>query len=738
MTDTSYEDIGCPSGLAPPTRTSHRTDFSAFVRETGGVRKLSLSIRGAKCGGCISKIERAVTDLSGVTSARINLSTGDLSLTGDDRLSANEIAETVTNLGYGVSAQSTDKAAESQKSEERKLLIAMGVAGFAAANIMLLSISVWGGHSEMGEQTRSVFHAISGLIAFPVVLFSGRHFFSSAWGALRHRSVNMDVPISLAIWLAFGVSVWETANGGEHAYFDACVMLLFFLLIGRFLDARLKRRAFAAAHELAALRNRTVSLLTDGNIEAVRSDEIKSGDRIFVAPGEQAVIDMEIVSGGADIDESLVTGESLPRFAGTGSIMYSGSVNLGDALEGVAVSAAADSLLADIASLLDVGEQRRSTYRRIADRAVSLYVPFVHTTAFLAFSGWLIAGASVREAILIAASTLIITCPCALALAAPVAQMVAAGRLFKMGAYLKSGDALERLADIDHVVFDKTGTLTFGTPKWSPSEEARAILEDAAMLARASLHPLSRALVTSAGPGPIAKDVEEFPGKGLKAVVGNVEHRLGSAEWIGADGNHRPSGPTLWYKRGEAKPVPFQFEDAAQENAEQVVSELQARDLDVEILSGDRSTAVGAMAERLGIGIWTAAASPQDKAERLETLKSNGKKVLMVGDGLNDAAALSLAHAALAPGGAIDVSQASADAVYSKGLSSIPKILNIANSAKTTMLQNFGLAAAYNVVAVPIAVTGHVTPLIAAIAMSASSLIVTLNAIRMRSSDKAL
>ncbi|MEM0985241.1 MAG: heavy metal translocating P-type ATPase [Pseudomonadota bacterium] len=734
MTDVPADmpETGCPAGLAPPTRSAHSADLSAFVRVKDGLHKLDLSIRGAKCGGCIAKIETAVRALEGVTAVRVNLSNGTLSVTGNASLSANGVAATVAGLGYGVTARSTDTAESEHKKEERKLLVAMGVAGFATANIMLLSVSVWGGQTEMGEQTRTTFHALSGLIALPVVLFSGQHFFASALGALKHRSVNMDVPISLAILLAFGVSIWETVHGGTHAYFDACVMLLFFLLIGRFLDARLRRRAFAAAHELAAIRNRPVTRITGDRVEAVRSDEIEPGDRILVAQGEQVVIDIEVTGGGSEVDESLVTGESLPNYAAKGTKIYSGSVNLGDPLEGKALSTADDSLLADISALLESGEQRRSTYRRIADRAVSLYVPFVHTTAFLAFAGWLLLGAGVREATMIAASTLIITCPCALALAAPVAQMVAAGNLFRAGTFLKSGDALERISEIDYVVFDKTGTLTIGVPRWCPTKEAEGALMSAAQLARASRHPLSRALVSAAGPGILAKNVTEEPGSGLRASIAGVEHRLGSASWVGSDAETQHSGPALWYRQGDGPAIPFIFEDAVHVDAHRAIGKLQARGLGIEILSGDKEDAVFSMARRLGIERWKSAASPQDKAARLEDLAAEGRKVLMVGDGLNDAAALSLAHAALAPGGAIDVSQASADAVYSGGLSTVPHTLHVAAAAKHITLQNFGLAAAYNFIAVPIAVTGHVTPLIAAIAMSASSLIVTLNALRMQ------
>lgn len=733
MTLTLATDIeGCPSGLTPPDLQAQTTDLTPFLVRKDNIGQLDLIVRGAKCGGCITKIETALLALPGVRLARLNLSSGHLRVAGLPDLSANSVADCLTRLGYGVSAVVPDDADKTHKAEERKLLLAMGVAGFAAANIMLLSVSVWAGQADMGEETRRVFHMISGMIAFPVILFSGRPFFASAWGALKHRHVNMDVPISLAVWLAFGTSMWETLSGGLHAYFDACVMLLFFLLIGRFLDARLRRRAFAAANGLAALQRQSVTQLINGTAQAVRASQIKAGDHILLAPGERAVIDMTISEGLTSLDESLITGETLPRAAGPGEMLYSGSVNLGKAIKGVARSVASDSLLSEIADLLEAGEQRRSTYRKIADRAVSLYVPFVHTTAILAFLGWLAMGASMHEAIIVAVSTLIITCPCALALAAPLAQVVASSRLFRRGVFLKSGDALERLATVDHIIFDKTGTLTLGTPQWLPREDANTFLEAAAKLARASRHPLSATLTQAAGKGSVAPSVTEEAGLGLVAVIDGMEHRLGSEAWVGGAPEIDHAGPVLWYRAGDLVPVPFLFQDEMHEQASKSVHDLKARGLSIEVLSGDTQASVSALAARLGLETWTAKASPKDKVTRLEDLRAQNRRVLMVGDGLNDAAALSLAHAALTPGTAMDISQSAADAVYTGGLDAIPAILEIAQRARLTMLENFTLAALYNLIAVPIAVTGHVTPLIAAIAMSASSLIVTLNALRMK------
>jgi len=732
----SEGDLACPSGLAPPDR-SGAPDPSPFVRETDGTKTLELTIRGAKCGGCLSKIEGAAQALPGIQEARLNLSTGRMRVAWTGGLSARRVTTTISDLGYGVSPHDPDMDDDEIKREERRLLTAMGVAGFAAANIMLLSISVWAGAGEMGEGTRRMLHAISGAIAIPAVLYAGRPFFASAWSVLSKGHANMDVPISLAVLLALSVSLWETAMGGEQAYFDACVMLLFFLLIGRFLDARLRRRAHAAAHDLAALQaNSATRIEADGTARAVKAADISPNDTILVAPGERVVVDFEVTEGTSAIDESLVSGESEPRTAAPGTKIYAGTIVLSQPLTGRAIAAAADSLMADISRMLEAGEQRRSAYRRIADRAVSLYVPLVHTIAALTFIGWMFAGAGIREAVFVAVSTLIITCPCALALAAPVAQVVASGRLYKSGVYLKSGDALERLAAIDHVVLDKTGTLTLGAPKLIRDGLDNVMLTRAAQLARNSRHPLSRALVAEMGAGSLAGNVQEHVGLGLVGEIEGVTCRLGSAEWVGVDGQ-AVSGPSLWFSYGDDAPVMLQFADELRPDADIMLSGLSRRGLTFEILSGDREAAVAEAARALGIDQWTASASPADKVARLEALRETGRKVLMVGDGLNDAGALSLAHASLAPGGAMDVSQSASDAVYSgNGLSAILTVLDTSRRARRTMLQNFSLAAAYNVIAVPIAVAGFASPLIAAIAMSASSLIVTLNAMRQNLASK--
>ncbi|MAP93351.1 MAG: heavy metal translocating P-type ATPase [Ponticaulis sp.] len=712
-----------------PTLTP-QSDFDTFVVLSPNGKSLELSVSGARCGGCLSKIESNVGEMPGVQEARLNLSTGRLTVKWKGELSGSAIGEKVRSLGYGVAAVSNEPDEADRKAEERGLLISMAIAGFAAANIMLLSVSVWGGHNEMSEMTRKSFHAISGLIALPVLVFSGRHFFKSAWSALSHRQVNMDVPISLALVLAFAVSVSQTFTGGEHAYFDAVAMLLFFLLIGRFLDARLRRRAMSAAHALAALKNRTVTRLRDGKTAPVAARDVQVGDQILIASGERAVVDLRILEGTSEIDESLVTGESQPVSVGKGRVVYAGSLNLGGSLTGEAINAAADSLLSDIENMLEAGEQRRSAYRKIADKAVSLYVPLVHLTALLTFLGWWAFGPSISQAILVAVSTLIITCPCALALAAPVSQIVASSRLYAHGAFLKSGDALERLATCDHIVFDKTGTLTMGNPVLRADQITPETLEHAARLARTSRHPLSRAIEAVAGCGEAAEHVREFPGLGLEGQIDDKTYRLGSAEWVGTKKTITHDGPVIWFAEEGAEPVAFTFHDELRDDTTEAVNQLKKAGYTVEILSGDRPKSVERVANELGIDTWTAEASPQDKVARLENLRAEGRKTLMIGDGLNDAGALSLAYAAIAPGGAMDISQASSDLVFGGSIGSLPGILKTSKRARVTMLQNFGLAGIYNLIAVPLAVLGFASPLLAAIMMSASSIVVTLNALR--------
>ena len=717
-----------------------QTSATPYVRQKSGRHELILAVSGAKCGGCLAKIEKAVTGLSGVDHARMNLTSGRLVVDWtQSSFDADTILTTLSGLGYPAKPFDPDQVDLCRQKRERGLLAAMAVAGFAAANIMLLSVSVWAGAGEMSEDMRTLFHWISALIAIPVVAYSGRPFFASAFGALKGGHVNMDVPISLAVLLALGMSIYETINHGEHSYFDAAVMLLFFLLIGRFLEARLQRQAYKAADDLAAMQAVTVTRVnSDGSFQTVASHKLDLGDELIIATGEHLPVDANLVSEQASLNTSLVTGESLPQLQQTNGRIYAGSINLGEAIRVKVVSRTDDSLIGEISKLLDAGEQKRSRYRQIADKAAEIYVPAVHTLAALAFIGWFIVSGDIRTAIFTAISVLVITCPCALALAAPVVQIVAAGRLFQAGVFLKSGDALERIAVCDHIVFDKTGTLTELNSQSSDEGVMRDAVNLSAQLARASRHPLSRAIVQLACPGPIAKNVVEHEGLGLSGTIDGREARLGSWEWVSGSRTQEPNvSANVWFWIEGDEFQPISLEESVKPGAEELLNNLRKLGISYEICSGDNPERVKSLAERLGITEFSGAMKPTDKAQRVEELNSAGKHVMMVGDGLNDAGALALAHAALTPGGALDIARTASDAVYTaNSLTGVSTTIQTAKSSSRRIRENFTLALIYNLIAVPIALAGWVTPLIAALAMSGSSIVVTLNALRVRSGDR--
>ena len=729
---------GCPSGMEPASE-ARVSDPTPFVkRMEDGTARLELSVYGAHCGGCIAKIENGLKDIPGVETARLNLSTGKLAVAWrDDVVAPIAIAEKLSALGYR--AQAFDPAAQRAESdaEGRFLLRCMAVAGFAAANIMLLSVAVWAGHDgEMGPATRAMMHWVSALIALPAAAFAGRPFFRSALSALKAGRANMDVPISLAVVLALGLSVFEALNHGRDAYFDAAVMLLFFLLIGRYLDHRLRARARAAAQDLLALQATTANRLRNGGaLEQVSARDVNPDDRLVLWPGDRAPVNGVIEEGASNIDLSLVTGESAPSRMGVGETLYAGVVNLSSRLVMKATATADESLVADLARLIEAGEQGKGKYVRLADRAAALYVPLVHTLALATMLGWLfLSDAGLRVAIMNAVAVLIITCPCALGLAAPAVQVVATGRLFKEGVLVKSGDALERLAEVDTFIFDKTGTLTHGALKLANTDKiAPTVLAQAAQLARASRHPLARAVVAASGSGAAANEAAEISGVGIEGVIDGKRARFGRADWVGAASAEKDGASEAWFRLGDAAPVRFAFEDAIRVDAEETLAALHARGLDAEMLSGDREEAAARIAAAAGLARWRARLTPADKIARLDELRGAGKRIAMVGDGLNDAPALAAAHASLSPGSAADASQAAADFVYQgEGLRAVVVAYDVAKQARRRVLENFGFAAVYNLCAIPLAVFGFVTPLIAALAMSGSSVVVTLNALRLR------
>jgi Cu2+-exporting ATPase len=696
--------------------------------------RILLSLPTVHCAACISTVERNLELLAGVKSVRLNLTLRRLSVDAEGSVTAADVIAQLDRLGY--EAHELDPGTLSQTENDRQcrdLLMRLGVAGFAMMNIMLLSVAVWSGAEAA---TRDLFHLISAVIALPTIAFSGQPFFRNALISLKARRLGMDVPISLAIILATSISVYETFNSGEHAYFDAAVMLTFFLLAGRYLDFRTRAVARSAAQELAALEVPRATRLGLGGATVVAISELRVGDLVLVRPGGRIPVDGVVTDGTSELDRALLTGETLPVFAGQDTVVSAGEVNLTGPLTVRVTAAGKDSSLHRMADLVAMAESTKNRYTSLADRAAQAYSPAVHLLSLTSFLGWLwVSGGDVRLAVNIAAAVLIITCPCALGLAVPAVVTAASGKLFRAGLLIKDSTALERLAEVDTVVFDKTGTLTLGTPELTNlCDHSSSELEVAVALAAASSHPLAMALAAAGNVAGICAarltDVVEVPGYGVEAMHNGQQVRLGRATWVGA----HPVATTAAYLRiGPDLPRAFTFADRLRPGADQVVRDLQAQGKTLWLVSGDVAPAVAELATRLGIAQWRAEVLPAEKAAIVVALSAEGHKILMVGDGLNDTAALTAAHISVSPATALDAARVASDIVLlGKDISPISTAAIVAKRATRRIKENFAISIAYNAIAVPIAVLGFATPLWAALAMSLSSITVSLNALRLK------
>ncbi|MGY6535396.1 MAG: heavy metal translocating P-type ATPase [Pararhodobacter sp.] len=730
MTDTTH----APSLSACPACTAGQAAVDQAARTPLPDARIVLSVPGAHCAACIGTIERDLERMPGVQSARVNLTMKRVSVQADAGITASAVAERLTRLGYD--AHELDAGTLNMTETDRQgrdLLMRLGVAGFAMMNVMLLSVAVWSGATDA---TRDLFHLISALIAIPTVAFSGKPFFRSALRAMAAGRLNMDGPIALALILTVAISLYETLHSGHHAYFEAVVMLTFFLLAGRYLDFRARAMARSAAQELAALEvPRAILLHPDGTQTTVPVADLAVGDRVLVRPGGRVPVDGTVLTGQSEIDRSLLTGETLPAFAGEGTEVSAGEVNLTGPLT-VRVSAAGkDTSLHRMADLVAMAEASRNKYTTLADKAARAYAPTIPLLSLGAFAAWIwISGGDLRLSVNIAVATLIITCPCALGLAVPAVVTAASGRLFRKGLLIKDGSALERLAEVDCVVLDKTGTLTLGAPEpTNLDEHAEAELRVALALAQGSGHPLAQALARAlSGRGVLPamlELVQEVPGFGVEGQWQGRRVRLGRAAWAGATARQT----TAAYLSLDGRTHAFCFADRLRPGAEELVAALKAQGKRVLLISGDVPAAVRDMAARLGIDDWQAEALPQDKAARIDALHAEGHRVLMVGDGLNDTVALTAAHVSISPASALDAARAASDIVLlGRDIAPVADAVRMSKVAVRRIRENFWQSGLYNVIFVPVALFGFATPLWAAAIMSVSSITVSLNALRLK------
>ena len=711
-----------------------QSSIQTFERDLGnGHHSLNCILDGIHCGACTLKIENHIGKLAGVVSVRANATSRRLRLVWkSEDVSSTEILDEIDRLGF--SAKPFEK--EDLTTKEQSLLIPLSIAGFGTMNIMVFSFAVWSGLiSDMGDNSRQFMHWLSAFIAVPVIFYSAYPFYIPAFQTIKAQRITMDTPITLAIFVTLFASLYETYNHANHVYYDAAVSLVFFLLIGRALDQMLRKRSSLASENLRSLGHvLTQRFNKSGEIEHVLSDQLKLDDLIFVPLGERVGADGVLTSEFTEIDESIINGETLPRRIGKGENIVSGSIITGPAATIKVTAVGQNTRLSAIADLVDNALSYKGKAQTLADKFSQGYGPFVIGLSLLGFLFWyFILNAGFANSLLICVAVLVVTCPCAAGLATPAVMVRAVNQLLKQGVLVKSGDALERLSEVSLVTLDKTGTLTNASFELAEGTN-RDALKLAASMAAHSHHPLSKALVKACPTPPLA-GVKEIIGEGLVAPDGM---RLGSARFTGnlkTNNNLQAeeTKPVLWFTRPGHQAHRFHFRDTEKKDAKEFVSRLNNYSLECIILSGDKKDIVSNLASRLGITQFEGELSPENKLAFIKEKQSEGAVILMVGDGLNDAPALSLADVSIAPASATDISQSSADLIMIRS-DLLPIVTSIETSRKAAKLikQNLIFAALYNIFTVPIALAGGLTPLIASILMSSSSILVMLNAQRLK------
>lgn len=717
----------------------------SFVQQAGDAREASLILEGIVCAACVWLNEKHVKSLPGVLDFSINYSNHRARLRWDNqRIRLSEILEAISAIGYHAHPFDPGRQEQLYRQERRKALRRLAVAGLGMMQVMMLAVALYAGEYEgMRQGLRNFLRWISLLLTVPVVLYSAQSFFTSAWRELKRRQPGMDVPVSLAIGAAFLASAWATVSGSGEIYFDSVTMFTFFLLAGRFLEMGARHRAGQAAEELVKLLPATAARLTDAGEERVPVADLISGDRVLVRPGESIPADGCVIEGTSSVDESLLTGESLPLLRKTGDTLVGGTVNNESPLVMRIERVGEETVLSAIVRLLDRAQTEKPSLARSADRVAGWFVVgLLLVAAVVAWWWWLHDPA---HAFAVTLSVLVVTCPCALSLATPAAVTTATGALTRLGVLTTRGHALETLARTSHVIFDKTGTLTEGrlqleTVELLGSVSREDCLRIAAALEQSSEHPIARALSVAAGAVQSAEKVSAWPGLGIEGWVDGQRYRIGIAEFVlqkqpAAAGTATPSLIAGGVVLGNDKMLlaRFGFADRLRDKAAETVHRLKALGLEVELLSGDEAGVVHKVADELGIGRFQARCRPQDKLARIQALQAQGAVVAMVGDGVNDAPVLAAAQVSLAMGGGTQLAHASADMLLLS--EQLPQLVTaVVTSRRTLMIirQNLVWALVYNLLALPLAATGWIAPWMAAIGMSGSSLVVVANALRLR------
>ncbi len=728
--------------------------FSRPLPGQDGQWESYLAIDGMYCPACSLNIEQALGGLPGVCGVDVNGATATARVVwSPEQGRPSQWLRALQRAGYSGLPASDQLAAAPRRQAQRVLLWRWLVAGFCMMQVMMYATPAYvAGPGEITPDMLALLRWASWLLTLPVLLFSCGPFFGSAWRDLRAARIGMDVPVALGILIAFGASSAATFDPqgplGAEVWFDSVTMFVFFLLSGRLLEQRLRDRTAGSLEALMRRLPETVERLrADDEAERVPVRRLAAGDRIRLHAGEVFPADGTVLAGASRVDEALLTGESTPLARSVGDTVIAGSHNLSGTLEVRIDRVGEATRYAEIVALMERASVEKPRLARLADRIASPFLAAVLLAAGAAAWWWWPQGPA--HAIGIAVAVLIVTCPCALSLATPAATLAAAGALARRGVLVRRLEALESGATVDTVVFDKTGTLTIDhmavrAIHARPGVDADAALGLAAALARHSLHPVSRALVVAAGASvPAARPLEaigavEHPGEGVEGTV-SLEGagqprllRLGSLAFCGMDGASVNAAAQVHLADAQGWLASFELDEALRPGAHEAVDALKGLGLQVEVLSGDQAAAVERLATRAGIGQSFGRQTPQDKLDHVAALQLAGRRVAMVGDGMNDGPVLARADLSIAMGEGVPVAQARSDFIVQGGrLDAVALLLRQARRTRAVVRQNLAWAAGYNAVSVPLALVGAMPPWLAGLGMAASSLLVVLNAARL-------
>lgn len=740
--DTSANPEALPRQLQDELALYDRADVQqAFVRHQDELSEATLMIEGISCAACGWLIEKHLRNVAGVAEARLNLSNHRLLVSWDDRqLPLSQLLAELRQIGYAAHPYQPDQAAERLAQENRSALRRLGVAGLLWFQAMMATMATWPEFNiDLSPELHTILRWVALFLTTPIVFYSCAPFFKGAARDVRTRHLTMDVSVSLAIALAYGAGIWTAITGSGELYFDTVGMFALFLLTGRYLERRARERTAAATAQLVNLLPASCLRLDSvGNAERILLGELNQGDRVQVLPGSVIPADGRIVDGRSSVDESLLTGEYLPLARQVGDRVTGGTLNVESTLTVAVEAIGQDSRLSAIVRLLERAQSEKPRLAEIADRASQWFLLFtLVASAAIGLLWWQL---DATRAFWIVLAMLVATCPCALSLATPTALTAATGTLHKLGLLVTRGHVLEGLNQVDTVIFDKTGTLTEGRLALRSILPLGALPADrclalAAALENRSEHPIARAFGRTAEP---AEDVQTVPGLGLEGRFDGQQLRIGQATFVcalsGAQIPPVPEARGQWLLLGDRQgPLAwFGLDDRLRDDAPALLAACKARGWHTLLLSGDNSPMVAEVATQLGIDQAIGGLRPDDKLERLKALQAEGRKVLMLGDGVNDVPVLAAADISIAMGSATDLAKTCADAVLlSNRLDALVQAFDLARRTRRNIIENLLWATLYNGLMLPFAALGWITPVWAAIGMSVSSLIVVLNALRL-------